>query len=76
MFRSTAIADPRGFLAMYPPPVIFDEVHYAPDLLPYVTERSTLSAPGEANTCSPALRTSCSQGMSSNLWQDGLPCSN
>jgi predicted AAA+ superfamily ATPase len=31
--------DPRGFLEMYPPPVIFDEVQYAPDLLPYVKER-------------------------------------
>lgn len=31
--------DPRSFLEMYPPPVIFDEVQYAPDLLPYVKER-------------------------------------
>ena len=37
--RATASEDPRGFLAMYPPPVIFDEVQYAPDLLPYVKER-------------------------------------
>jgi len=33
-----AAADPRGFLALYPPPVIFDEVQYAPDLLPYIKE--------------------------------------
>jgi predicted AAA+ superfamily ATPase len=38
-FRAAAIEDPRGFLEMYLPPVIFDEVQYAPDLLPYVKER-------------------------------------
>jgi predicted AAA+ superfamily ATPase len=37
--RAAAMEDPRGFLEMYPPPVIFDEVQYAPDLLPYVKER-------------------------------------
>lgn len=37
--RMAAMADPRGFLAMYPPPVIFDEVQYAADLLPYIKER-------------------------------------
>jgi len=37
--RAAAREDPRGFLEMYPPPVIFDEVQYAPDLLPYVKER-------------------------------------
>ena len=37
--RAAATADPRGFLAAYPPPTIFDEVQYAPDLLPYVKER-------------------------------------
>jgi len=36
--RAAAAADPRGFLALYPPPVIFDEVQYAPDLLPYIKE--------------------------------------
>lgn len=36
--RAAASSDPRGFLALYPPPVIFDEVQYAPDLLPYVKE--------------------------------------
>ena len=39
--RASAAADPRGFLEMHPPPVIFDEVQYAPDLLPYVKEQST-----------------------------------
>jgi predicted AAA+ superfamily ATPase len=34
--RASAIEDPRSFLAIYPPPVIFDEVQYAPDLLPYI----------------------------------------
>lgn len=37
--RAAAISDPRGFLAMYPPPIIFDEVQYAPELLPYMKER-------------------------------------
>lgn len=31
--------DPRGFLDLHPPPVIIDEVQYAPDLLPYIKER-------------------------------------
>ena len=37
--RTAAMEDPRSFLEMYTPPVIFDEVQYAPDLLPYVKER-------------------------------------
>ena len=37
--RAAATADPRGFLELHPPPVILDEVQYAPDLLPYVKER-------------------------------------
>ncbi|MBC7338794.1 MAG: ATP-binding protein [Firmicutes bacterium] len=37
--RAVAREDPRGFLAMHPPPVIVDEVQYAPDLLPYVKEQ-------------------------------------
>jgi len=37
--REAAITDPRGFLHLYPPPVIFDEVQYAAELLPYVKER-------------------------------------
>ncbi|MHB1461547.1 MAG: ATP-binding protein [Armatimonadota bacterium] len=37
--RASAAADPRGFLDVYPPPVIFDEVQYVPDLLPYIKER-------------------------------------
>ncbi len=37
--RASAAADPRGFLQMHPPPVIFDEVQYAPLLLPYIKER-------------------------------------
>ncbi len=36
--RNSAIVDPRGFLELYPPPVIFDEVQYAPDLLFYIKE--------------------------------------
>jgi uncharacterized protein len=37
--RAAAATDPRGFLAAFPPPVILDEVQYAPDLLSYVKER-------------------------------------
>jgi len=36
--RAAAAADPRGFLALFSPPVILDEVQYAPDLLPYIKE--------------------------------------
>ncbi len=36
--RAVAAEDPRGFLDAYPPPVIFDEVQYAPGILPYVKE--------------------------------------
>ena len=37
--RAAAVDDPRGFLELYRAPVIFDEVHYAPDLLPYIKEK-------------------------------------
>ncbi len=37
--QAAAIADPRGFLAANAPPVIMDEIQYAPDLLPYIKER-------------------------------------
>lgn len=37
--RAAAMADPRTFMETYPPPVIFDEVQYAPDLLPYIKEK-------------------------------------
>ncbi len=37
--RAAAEEDPRGFLDLYPPPVIFDEVQHAPSLLPYIKER-------------------------------------
>jgi uncharacterized protein len=37
--RAAAVEDPRSFLARFPPPVIFDEVQWAPELLPYVKER-------------------------------------
>lgn len=36
--RAAAETDPRGFLEMYPAPVIFDEIQYAPSLLPYIKE--------------------------------------
>ena len=37
--RASALQDPRGFLEMHRAPVIFDEVQYASDLLPYIKER-------------------------------------
>ena len=37
--RESAREDPRGFLEMHTPPVILDEVQYAPDLLTYVKEK-------------------------------------
>ena len=40
--RAAASSDPRGLVEMYPPPTIFDEVQYAPDLLPYIKERIDL----------------------------------
>ncbi len=36
--QESASVDPRGFLALYPPPVVFDEVHLAANLLPYIKE--------------------------------------
>ena len=37
--RAAVSADPRGFLDSFTPPVILDEVQYAPELLPYIKER-------------------------------------
>jgi len=37
--QAAAVSDPRGFLAMYPAPVIFDEIQHAPNLLPYIKEK-------------------------------------
>jgi predicted AAA+ superfamily ATPase len=37
--RAAASADPRGFLHLNSPPIIFDEVQYAPGLLPYIKEQ-------------------------------------
>ncbi len=36
---AAAREDPRSFLELNAPPVIFDEVQYAPDLLPYIKEK-------------------------------------
>jgi predicted AAA+ superfamily ATPase len=36
--QEAASVDPRGFLALYPPPAILDEVHLTPSLLPYIKE--------------------------------------
>lgn len=47
--RAAAMSDPRGFLNLYPPPVIFDEIQYAPGLLPYIKEQvdSNRHRPGQ-----------------------------
>lgn len=47
--RLAASIDPRGFLNLYPPPVIFDEIQYAPVLLPYIKEQidSDRGQPGQ-----------------------------
>ena len=37
--RAAATEDPRGFLALYPSPVIFDEIQYTSALLPYIKEQ-------------------------------------
>ena len=37
--RASALQDPRGFLEMHPPPAIFDEAQYTPNLLPYIKEK-------------------------------------
>lgn len=37
--RAAAAADPRGFTELYSPPMIFDEIQYAPDLLFYIKEK-------------------------------------
>lgn len=34
--RIRAKEDPRGFLEQYPAPVVFDEIQYVPELLPYI----------------------------------------
>jgi len=36
--RAAAMSDPRGFLDFYAPPVVYDEIQYAPGLLPYIKE--------------------------------------
>jgi uncharacterized protein len=36
--RLAATNDPRGFLGLYSPPVVFDEIQYVPTLLPYIKE--------------------------------------
>ena len=37
--RASATEDPRGFLEIYRPPAIFDEIQNAPELLPYIKEK-------------------------------------
>jgi uncharacterized protein len=37
--RLAAATDPRGFLDLHPPPVVFDEIQHVPGLLPYIKEQ-------------------------------------
>lgn len=37
--KAAAGPDPRGFLDAWRPPVILDEIQYAPDPLPYIKQR-------------------------------------
>lgn len=37
--RAAALEDPRSFLDHFRPPVIFDEIQFAAELLPYIKER-------------------------------------
>jgi hypothetical protein len=37
--RLAAQSDPRGFLNLHPAPIGFDEIQYAPGLLPYIKEK-------------------------------------
>jgi len=41
--RAAAQADPRGFIELHKPPIIFDEIQYAPDLLFYIKEKIDLN---------------------------------
>jgi len=45
--RRQAQADPRMLLTRYPPPVIFDEIQYAPALLPIIEQDLQQALPGE-----------------------------
>lgn len=47
--QAVARENPRGFLSLYGPPVILDEVQTVPELLPYVQERidERRDAPGQ-----------------------------
>ena len=47
--RAAALSDPRGFLAQFPPPAIFDEIQQAPEMLSYVKEQvdSNRRTPGQ-----------------------------
>ena len=48
--RMAALSDPRGFLDLYPPPVVFDEIQYAPALPPTSKSRWTPTATAPDNT--------------------------
>ncbi len=37
--RLAAQTDPRAFLNLHPPPIVFDEIQYVPELLPYIKEK-------------------------------------
>lgn len=68
--RIRAREDPLAFLDRYPPPVIYDEIQYVPELLSYIKtridEHRLLGSGG-----SQARRTSSSCGESASPWLDG-----
>ncbi len=37
--RAAAASDPRGFMELYKPPILFDEIQYAPELFFYIKEK-------------------------------------
>ena len=47
--RASAIEDPHSFLELHPSPVIFDEVQYAPDLVPFEVKLSATPRPAMAS---------------------------
>ena len=55
--REAATADPRGFLALHPPPVIYDEVQHAPVLLSYIKEAIDARRAERGPSWSPGRRT-------------------
>ena len=65
--RAAALADPRGFLRAHPPPVILDEIQYAPELLPYIKETIDASRDQPGQFLLTVRRICCCRSTSPNL---------